>query len=112
MTTLRFYASSGHLAAVADFMGIHESTASRIVSRLSQAIARLYPRFVKLPTAQETLKIQRDFYDIALFPRVVGAVDGTHIRIQSPGNFCTYLGRNVRFFLYKQAFLTQYVLEY
>ncbi|KAG5869320.1 hypothetical protein JTB14_013857 [Gonioctena quinquepunctata] len=43
LTTLRFYASSGHLAAVADFMGIHESTASRIVSRLSRAIARLYP---------------------------------------------------------------------
>ncbi|KAG5864224.1 hypothetical protein JTB14_035283 [Gonioctena quinquepunctata] len=94
LTTLRFYASSGHLATVADFMGIHESIASRIVSRLSRAIARLYPWFVKLPASQETLKIQRDFYDIAHFPRVVGAVDGTHIRIQSPGGEDAEIYRN------------------
>lgn len=28
---------------------------------------------------------QRQFFDIAGFPRVLGLVDGTHIKIQSPG---------------------------
>lgn len=29
--------------------------------------------------------IQNGFYELAAFPRVLGAVDGTHIKIQSPG---------------------------
>lgn len=87
LTTLRFYASSGHLAAVADYMGIHESTASRIVCRVSAALARLYPQFVKLPTAQEFIRVHTGFFNIARFPRVLGIVDCTHIRITSPGNY-------------------------
>lgn len=85
LTTLRFYASSGHLVAVADFMGMHESTTSRVVKRVSIILAQLYGRFVKMPTPQESLRVQTEFYDRAAFPRVIGVVDGTHIKIQSPG---------------------------
>ena len=68
-------------------MGIHESTASRIVCRVSAALARLYPQFVRMPTAQEHLRIQTEFFNIARFPRVLGIVDCTHIRTISPGRY-------------------------
>ncbi|KAJ8968612.1 hypothetical protein NQ317_011404 [Molorchus minor] len=38
-----------------------------------------------MPTKYELTKTQTDFYHIASFPRVIGYVDGTHVRIQSPG---------------------------
>ncbi|KAK4881710.1 hypothetical protein RN001_005029 [Aquatica leii] len=42
LTALRFYASAGHLTAIADYMGMHTSTASRIVKKVTEAIAGLY----------------------------------------------------------------------
>jgi hypothetical protein len=68
------------------FSGVHLSTVSRIINKVSRAIARLYPRFIRLPENEaEIREVQVNFYQIALFPTVVGAVDGTHIKIQSPG---------------------------
>lgn len=88
LTALRFYATGAHLATIADFMGIHTATACRIIKRVSYLIASLSQRYIHMPTSQEEiLEVQRGFYDIASFPRVVGCIDGTHIRIQSPGEF-------------------------
>lgn len=36
--------------------------------------------------AAEINTIQNQFYNIAKFPRVIGAIDCTHIKIQNPGN--------------------------
>jgi hypothetical protein len=35
---------------------------------------------------EEIRTTQEDFFNVAAFPRVLGTIDGTHIRIQSPGN--------------------------
>nr|CAI5826157.1 unnamed protein product [Callosobruchus analis] len=86
LMTLRFYASSGHVSQVADFMGMHESTACRVIARVSRILAGLYKNFVKLPQPEEIVHIQTAFYQIAKFSRVIGAVDGTHMKIQSPGD--------------------------
>lgn len=82
---LRYYASAGHLRQVADFMGMDISTASRIVARVSRIIATLFPLYVKMPEQNQFIQEQNKFYNIARFPRVIGVVDGTHIRILSPG---------------------------
>jgi hypothetical protein len=38
-----------------------------------------------MPTDQAELHIiMQGFYDIANFPNIVGAIDGTHVRIKSP----------------------------
>jgi hypothetical protein len=95
LTTLRLYASAGHLQLVADFMGIHLSTASRCVAKVSAALARLAPNFIKMPqTDQERAEVQNDFFEIARFPRVLGAIDCTHIRIQSLGGRDAEIFRN------------------
>jgi hypothetical protein len=87
LACLRLYSTGGHLQQVADFMGMHISTACRIVKRVSEAIARLYGQHIVFPNGIEEIRTtQEDFFNVAAFLRVLGAIDGTHIRIQSPGN--------------------------
>lgn len=91
LCTLRYYASAGHLRSVANFMGIDVATASRVIERVSQEIARLYPQFVKLPEPQAIVVEQVKYFQMYGFPRVIGVVDGTHIRLQSLGTKCCLL---------------------
>lgn len=72
------------LIAVGDFLHVHKSTASRTIHKVSAAIARLRPNYFPNDEAALT-KTRCDFYKIAKFPKCVGAVDCTHVKIQSPG---------------------------
>lgn len=85
LACLRFFATGNHQSGIADVSGTHVSTICRIVKRVSSAIVTIIPQFIKMPTAQEIIHTQLNFYNIARFPKVIGIVDGTHIRIQSPG---------------------------
>lgn len=88
LTALLFYATGGHQISVGDFMHMHQSTVSRIVKKVSEAIASLRNRFIKMPAnPQERITCQNNFYQTARFPRIIGCVDGTHIKIQSPGEW-------------------------
>lgn len=69
-----------------DFAGIHKTTAGRIITRVTNALITLRPNYIYLPrNAQELQNTQTGFRHIARFIRVVGAVDGTHIKRISPG---------------------------
>ncbi|KAG5879956.1 hypothetical protein JTB14_024549 [Gonioctena quinquepunctata] len=82
---LRLCATGSHLSCIGDFGGVHLSTVPRITKRVGRALAGLNRRFIRMPeTAEEINKTQLEFYEKARFPRVIGAVDGTHIKIQSP----------------------------
>lgn len=70
------------LLSVADYAGVSKSSACRIVRDVSYAIAQLYNKYIYMHNDTED-----DFFRIARFPRVLGALDGTHIRIQSPCEF-------------------------
>jgi len=86
LLTLRFYATGNFLITSGDFLGVSKTTASLIVRDVSIVIAKLRPRFIKMPTTErEISKLQRSFYQIARFPRTIGAIDCTHVKIQNPG---------------------------
>ncbi|KYN04620.1 Putative nuclease HARBI1 [Cyphomyrmex costatus] len=65
-----------------DLHGVSQPTVSRIVAKVSEAIAAHLPHFVRFPDRMEDL--QTEFYNIAHFPQVVGCIDCTHIRIKCP----------------------------
>jgi len=86
LTALQFYASDGHQINIGDFMQMDQSTVSRIIKKVSEAIAGLRNQFVEMPaTNQQKIACQSNFYSIARFPRVIGCIDGTHIKVRSPG---------------------------
>ncbi|XP_053390062.1 putative nuclease HARBI1 [Mercenaria mercenaria] len=82
LVTLHFYASGSHYMAIGDIHGISTSSVCRAVKRTTTAICQLLPTFVKFPA--DFASTQREFYNIAGFPKVVGCVDGTHVKVQAP----------------------------
>nr|CAH7747074.1 unnamed protein product [Callosobruchus chinensis] len=74
------------LQTAADFAGIHKSTTCQIIKKVIHAIASLAPEYIKMPNTQQQVdQGRRRFHRIARFPRVIGSIDCTHIRIISPG---------------------------
>ncbi|XP_069687300.1 putative nuclease HARBI1 [Periplaneta americana] len=94
LITLRFYATGSFHLMVGDNAGISKSTVSRIVSKVSAAIASMRRRYVTFPSVQERPSIVQQFYDMYNFPGIVGAIDCTHIKIQSPGGNRAEIYRN------------------
>ncbi|XP_046803856.1 putative nuclease HARBI1 [Lucilia cuprina] len=94
LLTLRYYASGNFLITVADYCGVSVMTASRTVKRVSKALAKLYPKFIKMPKVTELKSNTNAFYNIAKFPKVFVSIDCTHIRIRSPGGNNAELYRN------------------
>jgi len=94
LLALNFYANGSFLRVAGDFGGISIPTASRTVARVSRAIAALRPRYIKMPKGDEATEIKQAFYNIARFPRCIGALDCTHVKIQSPGGHNAEIFRN------------------
>ncbi|NP_001233059.1 uncharacterized protein LOC100569528 [Acyrthosiphon pisum] len=101
LLALRFYATGNFLITSGDFLGVSKTTASLIVRDVSIAIAKLRPRFIQMPTTErEISKLQRSFYQIARFPRTIGAIDCTHVKIQNPG------GPNAEYFRNRKGYFS------
>ncbi|GBL85681.1 Putative nuclease HARBI1 [Araneus ventricosus] len=86
LIALRFYAVASMQLAIADIFEVSQPTVSRVVHRVSEAIASLLPAYIYLPVNKEECKeVSKKFFDIAGFPSVIGALDCTFVRIVSPG---------------------------
>ncbi|VEN36090.1 unnamed protein product, partial [Callosobruchus maculatus] len=95
LATLRLYSCAGHQTTIGDFIGCHQTTISRILKRVTMAIARTRPRYIVMPQTQmEIISTSTDFYHISRFPKVNGCIDGTHMRLQSPGGADAEVFRN------------------
>jgi hypothetical protein len=85
LIALRFFASGSFLQVIGDTNGYDKATVSRIVRKVSLAIANKHEQWIKFPTTMEEKNtIRAGMYDIAGFPCVIGCIDGTHIRLQAP----------------------------
>lgn len=85
LIALRFFACGTFHSVLAEVFHVHFSTVSRVVYRVARALCRKINRFIKFPDHAEQNDFAIRFHAIAGFPRVCGAIDGTHIRIQAPG---------------------------
>lgn len=80
---------------IGDFVRVSQATVSRLLPRVCMALIQHLPTIVKMPeTVEERRAAAVAFREIAGFPRTIGAIDCTHVKIQSPG------GRMVRFFFF------------
>ncbi|XP_059219979.1 uncharacterized protein LOC106094268 [Stomoxys calcitrans] len=66
-----------------DLHGLAQPTVSRICNRVARALARHGMEYINMPTSlEEQAVIMRDFKAIRNFPGVIGAIDGTHVKIK------------------------------
>jgi hypothetical protein len=85
MIALRFYGSGAQLQVVGDTLSFDKSTVSRVVDSVTDALMARKDQHIKWPMEiQQLNNIKEGFYKKAHFPNVIGCVDGTHVRIQSP----------------------------
>ncbi|XP_025191947.1 putative nuclease HARBI1 [Melanaphis sacchari] len=84
--TLQYYATGSMLIACREFRGISKLTACRVVKIVSHSIAALRSDFIEYPYREQDIRMLKlNFFTIANFPMVIGALDCTHVKIKFPG---------------------------
>jgi hypothetical protein len=93
--TLRYLATGAMGQLIGDSNGVDKATVSRAIPKVINAIARRRAEFINMPDNEQAKnKIKQSFFNISKFPRCVGAVDCTHVKIQSPGGNDAEIYRN------------------
>lgn len=99
LVTLRFLATGSFLQVLGDFVGIDKSTASRIIYKVCRAIAGMHREYIKMPATEEQMQHNsQQFFNISRFPKCIGALDCTHVKIISPGGEEPEIYRNRKSF--------------
>lgn len=82
--SLRYFATGSMQSVLGNIIHVEQCTVSRTIKRTTLALVNIARDFIKFPTGALAATTKQQFYNLAGFPNVLGAVDGTHIRIQSP----------------------------
>lgn len=82
LVAIYFYAHAGSYTSTADVFNISPISAFRYISKISYALPKLYSKYIRFPkTEQDMIKVEAGFFRVSKFPRVIGVIDGTHIRV-------------------------------
>ncbi|XP_064637860.1 putative nuclease HARBI1 [Lineus longissimus] len=84
LVALRYFATGSFQIVSGDLQGVSQPSASRIVKKVSRAIARHRGQIIRFPTGQDAVRNKVTFYELHGFPDVLGCIDGVHIPIQAP----------------------------
>ncbi|WAR26772.1 HARB1-like protein, partial [Mya arenaria] len=87
LITLRYLATGLIQLNDADIHGVSQPTVSRVLTEVINALSSpaLIRQFIKFPGSVEEFRRNAvQMQGIARFPKVIGAIDGTHINIASP----------------------------
>lgn len=82
VVAFQLYATGSFLNSAGDAVGLNKSTVSRIFYRVSSELIKMPLLFPTNTTALNEPKVQ--FHAVAGFLNGVGAIDGTHVRLQAP----------------------------
>ena len=63
LLTLRFFATGNDQTSIADLASVSQATASRIIVKVTEAIASLRPSFISMPEKEEECRQQCIFKD-------------------------------------------------
>lgn len=92
MSALYYYAQGSHFTVVGDAHGISRWSVSRSVMDFANVLCDVAAEYISFPLDNESLhKIMQGFYQVAGFPCVIGAVDGSFVPIRCPSGQDEYL---------------------
>ena len=85
LVTLRFYAIGTFQDVVGELLGVHQLTASKTIARVTDALLRHVPTWIKMPTQTEADATNFQFFCMhPEFANTIRCIDGTHVKIQAP----------------------------
>lgn len=89
-----------------------KATAIRAMRRVTYALHTLAPQIIQWPQGRKATEVMIAFERVSAFPRVIGAIDGTHVEIRSPrdDNHQAYINRKGYASIHVQAVCTQNLL--
>ncbi|KAK3926698.1 Protein ANTAGONIST OF LIKE HETEROCHROMATIN PROTEIN 1 [Frankliniella fusca] len=70
--------------SVCEKFNVSRSTALLSVRRVTRALVTLAPALIRWPRQERCQTIAQEFEAISAFPKVIGAIGGTHIHIPAP----------------------------
>ena len=100
--TLCYLADEGRTRKVSNSFGLGKATVLKVISRVTSVISeKLGRKYIVLPkTNEEVEQHARNFYSGYGFSQCIGAVDGTHVKIERPvDNLTDYVNRKGNFTL-------------
>lgn len=71
LIALRFYANGAFQNTVGDMIGVHKSTARRVIRRVSLALSRRLPHYVNLPNEAEAIAVKQRFRQASGIPGII-----------------------------------------
>lgn len=75
------------LRSICERFNVGRSTALYVTRRVVKALVELAPAIIKWPTGARLDEVQTGFENTSGFPKIIGAVDGTHINIPTPKKY-------------------------
>ncbi|XP_050309684.1 uncharacterized protein LOC126745745 [Anthonomus grandis grandis] len=88
---------------VADIFDVTISSINRILHRVTMFLSDLSPQIIQWPNEHEK-RISEEHFRMNGFPNVIGAIDGTHIKLDKPENDPdSYLNRKGYYSIQMQA---------
>ncbi|XP_060576823.1 putative nuclease HARBI1, partial [Ruditapes philippinarum] len=86
LITLRFLATGNFMQVIGDTFGMDIASVSRVITKVTDILFGLKDQVIKFPmTDTDRRKVMNGFYAIRGFPSVIGCIDGTHVKLISPG---------------------------
>lgn len=87
LITLRFYKSGSFQYINGDLIHVHQSSVSRCISKVTKALVKIKSKYIYFPSTEEQFLIKNGFSNKSSikFPNVIGTVDGSFVKIKSPG---------------------------
>lgn len=73
--------------SICERFNVGRSTALYITRRVVRALVDLAPVIIKWPTDEQLNEVWEGFESMSTFPKVIGAIDGTHINIPAPKHY-------------------------
>ena len=81
---LRYFSQGGYLPVIGDLHGISARSASKCIHDVAKIASNDYENYVTWPSQDDQNTAKARFYNYSSFPRVIGVVDGCHVKIASP----------------------------
>ena len=92
--TLYYIASTAEYRTIGNLFGVSKSFVCQCIQGVCNSIVKRFPKVISLPTGDDLLAVIEGYKTRWGFPMCAGAIDGTHIPVQTPNeNHSVYVNR-------------------